>query len=99
MPELKKILEFITTEGNDRKWTECEFSVGAIIESHHCNSWADITVERLECLLEYMPKYAEQEFWTNLDECGIMRNPKKMPPEELFALLKLICKPKKESDE
>ncbi len=89
-PELKKILEFITTEGKKRKWTPCEFSVHIIIESHHCNnSWRDMDDERLECLLPYL----DDEFWCDLSDRASMRNAKDMSIKDLRTVFNIILKP------
>jgi len=90
IPELKKILEFITTEGQDSKWNECEISVYVIIESHHYNkTWISMSDERLECLAPHL----DHDFWNDLIEQGNLRDPQDIPHEKLRTVLDSILKP------
>ncbi len=93
VPELKKILDFIDTEGHDRKWEDCEFSVYVILEAHHMqNSWANISDERLECLLPWLDYDDDHDFWSNLLTGEGVRDPTDMSIKELRAVFDNLLK-------
>ncbi|MHA1681307.1 MAG: hypothetical protein ACTSUE_09880 [Promethearchaeota archaeon] len=94
LPELKKIIEFIENDGQDDKWDQCEFSVAGIVSSHiRSNSLANISQERLECLIPYLDDGCES-FWNQLSDWGRMYRPSKMSAKDLQMVFKLLFKPK-----
>lgn len=93
VPELKKILEFIKSEGADDRWDQCELSEHTIIESHHYgNKWLDMSDERLEALKPYLD---DDDFWENLIISARLRSPKDMSTDALRAMFNAILVPHK----
>jgi hypothetical protein len=87
-PELKLILDFITTKGQETKGYQHMLPVDCIIHSHHmANKWPDMSVERIECLLPYM----DDIFWINLvGDNAKLRNPKTISPEDFHMVFNVM---------
>lgn len=88
-PELKKILEFITTKGRHSKWGNCGFSTRVIMGSHHqFSAWKGMSSERLECLSHYFGDY----FWNDFIEAEKMRNVRDLSPEDFHTVFDILLK-------
>jgi len=88
LPELRKIIDFLETEGKDPKWNSCDVGINTIIAAHSCGDiWAEMSEERLECLQPFMT----EGFWENLIvEEASLRNPANMPLDDLRMVLQTI---------
>jgi hypothetical protein len=86
VPELKKILKFLTKGDDERrgKWRE---SVDAIIRRHHDdNNWLDISDARLECLLPY----TDCSFWTSFFDFAPVLGANEMSVSEIRAVFDAV---------
>ena len=91
--ELKKIIEFLVTEGEKEKWEECDVGVSTIVEGHivHGN-FDEMSDERLELLLPYM----EEDVWVTFVERSNLRPPSAMSLKEFRAVASALSLIKKE---
>lgn len=60
--ELKRILDFLLTEGKKKKWDECEVGVGCIIVGHSVDDWLKMDDERFELLKPHLDTDILQTF-------------------------------------
>jgi len=97
LPELKKIIRFLETEGKDSKWDTCEVSVENVINGHYdCDrflrsGWLTMSDERLECLMPYMG----ERFWGNFVYNESLNDPKTLDIKVLRGIFKSILTPVK----
>ena len=60
--ELKRILDFLLSEGIKEEWDNCEVGVGCIIMGHSAGDWLKMDDERFELLKPYLDADILQTF-------------------------------------